>query len=99
MLDAIREQIPMEPTPFKWSSRGQVCPRCSTFITSTSTVVKLHQPEAPNTIDGRFDATTGLPYYSSGRRIDVRARWYVHERCWLKGRPIPQVAKLARISA
>ena len=63
---------------------GAICPRCPTFITTTSKVVRLYQPEKPNSVDGRSDKYTGKFYYWDGRPINMQPRWFVHERCWTK---------------
>lgn len=63
---------------------GAICPRCPTFISTTSKVVRLYKPEVPDTLDGRSDRTTGKFYYWDGRAVNDKPRWFVHERCWNK---------------
>jgi hypothetical protein len=67
-------------------ARGAICPRCPKFIAAHSPVVRLYRPEAPDTRDGRHDRKTGDAYYYDARSINLKPRWFVHERCWEAGR-------------
>lgn len=70
------------PLPiFKAKQRG-ICPWCHTFITKGSIIVKLDEPQRPDTKDGRFCNRTGSPYHYDGRSISTHPREYAHWDCY-----------------
>lgn len=66
---------------FKAKQRG-ICPWCHTYITVGSLIVKLTEPEPPDTSNGyRCDRTGGL-YNSDGSLISLHPRTYAHYSCY-----------------
>lgn len=70
--------------PVFTSTGSGICPYCHTFIKKGSVLVRLPEPEAPFTFDGRKNFRTGQYWYYDGRHISTRPRRYVHRSCYLE---------------
>lgn len=66
---------------FTAKQRG-ICPWCSTFITVGSNIVKLDEPQRPDSDDARKSNRTGNHYYYDGRTISMEPRHYAHYSCY-----------------
>jgi hypothetical protein len=70
---------------FRSGRKRGICPRCHKFIVSTSRIVRLRVWDLPHaTPDRRRSADTGKLYWWDGRPIDLKPKWFVHERCFIK---------------
>jgi hypothetical protein len=70
--------------PMLRADRNGICPRCHTFIRAGSRIVRLTEPEAPWTADGRSCWRTDGFWYWDGRLISQHPRWWVHWHCYVE---------------